>query len=218
MDATYDSQERDPAPRCLLGMQKEVVREIETWAKAGSDRKSILWLHGPAGAGKSAIAQTVAEMYPGRGELAASFFFARTIATRNALKHLVPTIAAQIALSTPEKCCRLDKILKNDPWIAKHASGPVDLVASLFTSRSAPSPFLVIIDSLDECQGHDDQYCALQRVSDMVSNHHLPLRFLIMSRPRPTFVMRLRNHTWPALQKHYLFTTISKLRTVFPHI
>ena len=61
MDAAYDSQERDPAPRCLPGTRKGVLEKIETWVKAGSGGKSVLWVHGPAGAGKSAIAQTVAE-------------------------------------------------------------------------------------------------------------------------------------------------------------
>jgi len=132
MGAAYDSQERDPAPRCLPGTRRNVLEKIETWVRAGSKGKSIPWLHGPAGAGKSAIAQTVAEMCAGRDEVAASFFFARTVATRNALKHLFPTIAVQIALSAPEKRRRLDKILKNDPCIAERATGSVDLVTSLF--------------------------------------------------------------------------------------
>ena len=160
MGAAYDSQERHPAPRCLLGTRREVLRKIERWAKAGSEGKSILWLHGPAGAGKSAIAQTVAETRAGRDELAASFFFARTVSSRNSLKHLFPTIAVQIALSAPGKRRKLDNILKNDPWIAEHAFGSVDLVASLFQQGSALAPssrFLVVIDGLDECQGPDNQ-------------------------------------------------------------
>jgi len=186
MGAAYNSKERDPAPRCLPGTRSEVLDEIETWVKAGSEGKSILWLHAPAGAGKSAIAQTVAETCAGRGELAASFFFARTVATRNALKHLFPTIAAQIALSVPEKRKRLDRILKNDPWIAERALGSVELVASLFKKGSSlvpSSPLLVVIDGLDECQGRDDQRRILAEVACIVNTHHLPLRFLIVSRP-----------------------------------
>jgi len=185
MGAAYNSQERDPAPRCLPGTRKEVLEKIETWVKAGSEGKSVLWLHGPAGAGKSAIAQTVAETCAGRSELAASFFFARTVASRNALKHLCPTIAVQIAFSAQEKRRRLNKILKNDPCIAERAMGSVDLVAALFEKRSllVPSPFLVVIDGLDECEDHDDQRCALKQVYHMVNTHHLPLRFLIVSRP-----------------------------------
>ena len=186
MGAAYNSQERDPAPRCLPGTRKEVLEETDTWVKAGNDGKSILWLHGPAGAGKSAIAQTVAETYARRGELAASFFFARTVAGRNTLKHLFPTIAAQIAFSSPEKRQRLDKILKNEPCIAERVMGSVDLVAGLFKGRPSlvpSSPFLVVIDGLDECQGRDDQRRALEQVSHMVNTQHVPLRFLIVSRP-----------------------------------
>ena len=186
MGASYDSEERDPAPRCLPGTRKEVLQKIETWAKAGSEGKSVLWLHGPAGAGKSAIAQTVAETCAGRGELAASFFFSRTVAGRNSLKHLFPTIAVQIAFSTPEKRRRLDKILKNDPCIAERAMGSVDLLAALFEQGSALIPsswFVVVIDGLDECQGHDDQCRILAQVARMINTYHLPLRFLIVSRP-----------------------------------
>jgi hypothetical protein len=45
------------------------------------------------------------------------------------------------------------------------------------------SPFLVVIDGLDECQGHDDQCRILAQVSHIIHTHHLPLRFLIVSRP-----------------------------------
>ena len=186
MGATHDPQERDPAPRRLPGTRKEVLEKIEKWVKAGSKGKSIIWLHGPAGAGKSAIAQTVAETCAERDEPAASFFFARTVATRNTLKHLFPTIAVQIAFSAPEKRRRLDKILKDDPCIAERAIGSVNLVASLFQQDSAlasSSRFLVVIDGLDECQGHDDQCRALEQVSHMINTQHLPLRFLIVSRP-----------------------------------
>ena len=186
MSGAYDSQERYPAPRCLPGTRKAVLEKIETWVKAGSEGTSILWLHGPAGAGKSAIAQTVAEMCAGRGELAASFFFARTAASRNSAKRLFPTIAVQISLSAPEKRQRLDTIVKHDPWIADRVSGSVNLMASLFHQGSElvpSSPFLVVIDGLDECQGRDDQCHILAQITHMVGAHRLPLRFLIVSRP-----------------------------------
>jgi len=187
MGAAYDSQERDPAPRCHPGTRRNALERIETWVEAGSGGTSILWLHGPAGAGKSAIAQTVAETCAGRNQLAATFFFARTVAGRNSIRHLFPTIAVQIALSEPEKSQRLDKILNSQLYILARAWGSVDLVASLFqdSSHTNPSPLVVIIDGLDECQGHDDQLRILTEVSRMVKTHHLPLRFVIVSRPEP---------------------------------
>jgi len=187
MGATYDSQERDPAPRCHPGTRREILEQIEEWVNAGADGTSILWLHGPAGAGKSAIAQTVAETYAGRNQLAATFFFARTISRRNAIRYLFPTIALQIALSSPVRRQKLDRVLKNDPYIAERALGSIDLVASLYQDcglRPIPSSaFLVVIDGLDECQGHDDQCRILAQISHIIHTHRLPLRFLVGSRP-----------------------------------
>jgi len=112
------------------------LETIDRWVQAGADGTSVLWLHGPAGAGKSAIAQTVAETCAGRNQLAGSFFFARTAAHRNEVKYLFPTIAVQIALSAPEKRQRLDQILIRDPYIAERALGSVHLLASLLEDRS----------------------------------------------------------------------------------
>jgi len=188
MSAAHDSQERSPPPRCLPGTRKEVLEKIDNWVEAGAAGEPVLWLHGPAGAGKSAIAQTVAETCAGRNQLAASFFFARMAASRNEAKYLFPTIAVQIALSAPEKRWRLDQIVNRDPYIAERALGSVELLASLLKERSvvaprASSPFLVIVDGLDECQRKDDQCWILAQVSRMVHMDHLPLRFLIVSRP-----------------------------------
>jgi len=73
MGAAYDSQERDLAPRCHPGTRSEILEKVDAWANAGAEGTGILWLHGPAGAGKLAIAQTVAEKYamakPSRGNL-----------------------------------------------------------------------------------------------------------------------------------------------------
>jgi len=185
MGAAYNSQERSPPPRCHPGTRKEVLEKIDAWVNSGAQDRRVLWLHGPAGAGKSAIAQTVAETCAGRNQLAASFFFARTAANRNTVKHLFPTIAVQIALSAPEKRQRLNEILSHDPYIAERALGSIGLVASLLEDPSAlgPPPFLVIIDGLDECQRNDDQSWILAQISRIVRTRHLPLRFLIVSRP-----------------------------------
>jgi len=206
MGATYDSQERDPAPRCHPGTWREVLEQIEEWVNAGADGTSILWLHGPAGAGKSAIAQTIAETCAGRNQLAATFFFARTVARRNAIRYLFPTIAMQIALFSADKRQKFDSILKNNPYIAERALGSIDLVTSLYQDcpHSVPSsPFLVVIDGLDECQGRDDQCRILAQVSHIIHTNRLPLRFLIVSRPE--------SHLYEAFQKPPLANIATKL-------
>ena len=189
--AAYDSQERFPASRCHPGTRTKILKEIEDWIGAGSGAKMILWLHGPAGAGKSAIAQTVAGTFAERGQLAASFFFSRSSPGRNALKHLFPTIALQISMSSPHKYQKLQDMLRDNPYIAHRVSGSIDLLASLFrdlpgmlhSPATHSSPFLVIIDGLDECLGNHDQLVILSNVHDLVKKYRLPLRFLITSRP-----------------------------------
>ena len=145
----------------------------------------LLWLHGPAGAGKSAIAQTMAEACAERGQLAASFF-SRSSPDRNTRKHLFPTINFQILLSSPHKRQKFQELLWDDPGIAYRASGPIDLLVSLFRDQpgtlpdvpeTIPSPFLVIIDGLDECQGNNGQSVILSHIHDLVDKYRLPLRF-----------------------------------------
>ncbi|KAF9077459.1 hypothetical protein BDP27DRAFT_1179511, partial [Rhodocollybia butyracea] len=64
---------------------------------------AIIWLYGPAGAGKSAIAQTFAEACARNGTLlVGSFFFWRTDTSRNNPQMLFTTIAYQMAMSIPE--------------------------------------------------------------------------------------------------------------------
>jgi len=185
LSAAYDSQERNRAPRCLPGTRRSILDKIDVWVNAGPMGSPILWLHGPAGAGKSTIAQTVAEKCAERYQLAASFLFARTVHGRSTIQHLFPTIAFQIALLAPERYHKLERILNNDPYIARRSL--IDLIVSLCQDDSqdplAPSsPFLVIIDGVDECQGHDNQRGIVAHISDLVLTHRLPLRFLIVSR------------------------------------
>ena len=51
MGAAYNSQERHPPPRCHPGTRREILEGIDTWVNDGAEGSSILWLHGPAGAG-----------------------------------------------------------------------------------------------------------------------------------------------------------------------
>ena len=134
----------------------------------------------------------MAEICAERGQLAASFFFSRSSPDRNALKYLFSTIAVQISLSSPRKRQKLQEILHQDPHIAHRVSGSIRLLISLFCDHPAmlphgpwalSSPFVVIIDGLDECQGNNDQSAIVSHVHELVYKHRLPLRFLIMSRP-----------------------------------
>ena len=183
--AAYDAAERRPHPRCHPGTRIPTLTAIDEWVDTGATR--VCWLHGPAGSGKSAIAQTVCEKYAEKGLLAASFFFSRSSAIRNAMQYLFPTILAQIVVSFPRMRDELQKKIKKDPFIASRDVGVVRLLVEMFSSSEIPifSPYLVVIDGLDECTGNDNQRLILKYIHELIHIHRLPLRFLVVSRPEP---------------------------------
>lgn len=82
-----------------------------------NDTADIMWLHGPAGSGKSAIAQTICETAAESGQLLASFFFWRASADRNTIRKLFLTLAYQIALSSPARRVEIEKVVAREPSI-----------------------------------------------------------------------------------------------------
>jgi sigma54-dependent transcription regulator len=81
--AFHDSDELYDAPKCHPHTRLAVLNEIMEWVgNAESAREDfMLWLFGPAGAGKSAIAKRIAELTFQNGLLIATFFFSRTSST-----------------------------------------------------------------------------------------------------------------------------------------
>lgn len=71
------------------------------WVEDMDRATRFMWIHGPVGAGKSAIEQTIAEMCHNARILAASFFFSRNIAGRNDKSLLITTLAYQLTVSIP---------------------------------------------------------------------------------------------------------------------
>ncbi|KAF8986940.1 hypothetical protein BDQ17DRAFT_1490495, partial [Cyathus striatus] len=73
--ASYDAGECHDAPKCHPETRKVVLLNIMSWVNSDNEATRVMWLYGPAGAGKSAIAQTTAEECHNEEKLAASFFF-----------------------------------------------------------------------------------------------------------------------------------------------
>lgn len=80
----------------MPGTREEIIEKIEKWMDGeGLRQNQMMWLTGPAGAGKSAIFQTVAERCRERGLHAANVFVFRDDETRNHAQPLVATLAYQ---------------------------------------------------------------------------------------------------------------------------
>ncbi|KAF8958891.1 hypothetical protein BDZ97DRAFT_1434275 [Flammula alnicola] len=192
--AFHNSSERFDPPRCHPRTRVAVLERIMNWILGKEDLDAlILWLYGPAGAGKSAIAQSIAELCDAANILLATFFFSRSDHTRNRGDALIPTLAYQIASNIPGARARIDKIIDRDPFIFKRSLDaqikslivdPVqDLVASGYFDDPSSSPRLIIIDGLDECQDFRVHSQIIESIAHALQHHHLPFIFLIASRP-----------------------------------
>ncbi|KAF5339911.1 hypothetical protein D9758_015019 [Tetrapyrgos nigripes] len=209
--AFHDSETRYPPPKCHPKTRKAVLSDISSWirgawagtrvrcragARRGAEAETpVHWLYGPAGAGKSAIAQTLAESFACTEEgnhLAASFFFSRSDPSRNNPKFLIMVISCCLAVWCGNSQLRaaIDSAVKTRPTILKSAIEKQfqQLVIEPFKAIPKESwetlPRVVIIDGLDECLGSDSQRRVLNTLFGGLRDQ-TPLRFLIASRPEP---------------------------------
>ncbi|KAF9475080.1 hypothetical protein BDN70DRAFT_884139 [Pholiota conissans] len=191
--AFHDSDERYDPPKCHPHTRQAVLRKILNWLNDPTYCQSFLWLHGPAGAGKSAIAQTIAEICHEAGCLGACFFFCRTALLRNSKTHLIATLAYQLTLHLPSIVDHVAKAVDKDPSIFSRnlASQMKALIIKPLndavkeadnTSTWCRRPVLLIVDGLDECNGPKAQHYILQILSDCAQCCILPIRFLVASR------------------------------------
>ncbi|KAJ7104648.1 hypothetical protein C8R44DRAFT_549213, partial [Mycena epipterygia] len=186
--AFHNSEQRFPPPQCHPNTRTAVQNIIQAWADEGHEAPSGTWLYGPAGAGKSAVAQTMAERWAGH-ELAAAFFFGRWHIGGSAGKYLFPTIAYQLSLNIPQLTQFIGLAVEADPAVCDKAleeQARVLIFDPMKTLRgSYDKPYLVIIDGLDECKGKAVQARIIKIIFKMFTGNNLPLMFLICSRPEP---------------------------------
>ena len=84
----HDSSARYPPPLCHRNTRQKVLKIITDWIDDSYPR--------PAGAGKSAIAQTIVERYKD-SQVTASFFFSRNTPDRGVADRLFTTLTWQLA-------------------------------------------------------------------------------------------------------------------------
>ena len=103
--------------RCDPGTRLEVIAQIRQWLDGHENDKQavVCWINGPAGYGKSALAQTIAQSYAAEGRLLGSFFFLRGAGERSRISRLIPTLAHQISLTVPGAKLLIESALEDEP-------------------------------------------------------------------------------------------------------
>ncbi|KIL58961.1 hypothetical protein M378DRAFT_59596, partial [Amanita muscaria Koide BX008] len=181
-----------------------VLKRLEDWFDDPNSTERIFWLYGPAGAGKSAIAQTIARSYS-RPKVAGTFFFFRSDVDRNDGKRLFTTLAYQLALSMPEIRDHVAHSLSERPDLPRTGVETQfeQLLVTYFRANIVKkyqelAP-VIIIDGVDECSDEDIQRQFLKVIGDAVTDDRFPLRFLIVSRPEVHIEQTIHHFQTPVL-------------------
>ncbi|KAJ7599710.1 hypothetical protein C8J56DRAFT_1040 [Mycena floridula] len=213
-NAAYNSheREREEASVCAPKTRESVLAELDKWARGQGD--PVCWLYGPAGAGKSTIAHSVALDCDKKKCLGFSYFFSRRYTARSNLSAFVPSFVYTLAqckgLSSIEDS--VNKAIKSNAGLfhqrfdgqlmsmvkvitpilsASRPSRPIQLMRMLkviipILSASRPShPIVIVIDGLDEYNQDEGQIPLEQLVQSLINTVVKRLHFRILFTSRP---------------------------------
>ncbi|KAJ7450469.1 hypothetical protein FB451DRAFT_722776 [Mycena latifolia] len=184
LEALYDSAESFPQPRCHPETRTKILDDLYSWAIDDDNSHAILWLCGPAGAGKSAVMQTLCQRLHDADRLGGSFFFKRGHTTCGNAKVLFATLAYQLALHRSELNGPISRSAETDPSVIGRGMD-VQLRSLILEPCKLlkHAPQILLIDGLDECEGQSAQQEILRLIGSTATTHPRPLRILISSRP-----------------------------------
>jgi len=190
--ATFDSKHHYDR-RCFPGIREQYIADITNWVtKSANSPSSVYWMRGPAGVGKSAIAQTCAEKLKETGHLGAAFFF--TVNKHSDPSRLFTSIAYQLTTALPDYHAAVDeRISKDKSLIEKKIASQfrsliVEPLRELRKQGKRVQPKAVFIDGLDECVDGDAQAEIIKIIASSVREGSTPFRWAIFSRAEPRIV------------------------------
>ena len=166
-----------------------------------SEKSQLVWVHGTAGVGKSAVAFTIAERMRGlkikeTGEkrLAGTFFFSRRSTKRCMTGFFFATLAYQLASNFPSIKADLVMAIRENPALLDPQKSLRDQTEGLFLRplrrlqlrlRECP-PLVFVVVALDECTSETEETEIATLISLLAQALHdlgLPVtHILLMSR------------------------------------
>jgi len=186
-DAPFNSYAKQHEPTCLPNTRIDLLQEIYDWADR-QDEHFIFWLSGLAGTGKSTIARTVARRCFEQGCLGASFFFSRGGGDVSHASKFFTTIAFQLAKKSLPLQRYICEALQEHSDIASQSlldqwRQLVLYPLSKCDNNLCPSPYILVIDALDECSEDQNIRIILRLLSEARSLKAVRLRVFVTSRP-----------------------------------
>lgn len=194
--ALYRSKSNEDQDYCYDGTRRDILKQLLSRISAPGDG-DVVWVVGPAGFGKSAIAKTLcrsldvymqgnesAESSFGRFQLGASYFFRRIDTERSDVNKMIITIAQQLAENIIGFQSRFGKYTSNVKEIVEKNSDDLfrDLIVEPLLHMSG-SRVVIVVDALDECVTSSESVVRLlTQLRDLTS---VCVRLVFTSRPTP---------------------------------
>ncbi|KIJ44835.1 hypothetical protein M422DRAFT_251822 [Sphaerobolus stellatus SS14] len=181
---------------CLPGTRIKVTKQVCEWVGNIYDSTRVYLLTGPAGAGKSSIADSVYQSCK-ESNFGGSFFaFSRNNPAR--LEHCFRTIAPDLASCDKMIKQSLSNTLAKDPSLADTSSLPDQFEKMLMESiqrLSVSRPILIAIDALDEAGTFKTRGKILKLLTNQEYLARIPssIRFFITSRPEKDILEYFQN-------------------------
>jgi hypothetical protein len=193
LGSEFDALERYPPPSCHPETRLDISGRIHSWLQDSSREENLLWLHGPAGVGKSAIMQTLAEYeaHSPNSVLGAGIFLSRRNG-RNDPHRIFVTIAYQLAVKYSSYRKYIVDILSADPRIiGKSVIEQFRWFLEKPLTREnvfgeAHKTILILLDGLDECKGESLTRELILLIGRFAwQSPTAPLIWIVASRPEP---------------------------------
>ncbi|KAJ3562785.1 hypothetical protein NP233_g9356 [Leucocoprinus birnbaumii] len=216
-EAAVDSAERNYTPRCFPGTRDQYIEDVANWATSSSiHRPPIYWMKGPAGVGKSSIAQTSAMKVKKAKYLGAAFFFSIN-GRRNDHTRLFPSLAHQLSIipilldyrNMVNTRVLIDPAIFSKPMRAQFEFLIADPLQEMKELGKEVPRMAIFIDGLDECKDKDAQAEIIEIIAESVQDRSTPFQWAIFSREEPrissTFDLP---HIYP--HRHVIYLPISR--------
>ncbi|CAF3616111.1 unnamed protein product [Fusarium graminearum] len=189
-DAVWDSHAEERNATCLPNTRETLLGELKNWIKDTTQQsKTVFWLNGMAGTGKSTISRTLSQHLSQDGQLGATFFFKRGEADRGGISKMMSTIARQLAMNLPELRPNIQAAIQDDPTVTSKSVAKQFDTLILDPLRKSSGKFsserfiTIVIDALDECESETDIRLIVSLFSTTKTIHCPRPRVFITSRP-----------------------------------
>ncbi|PPQ76984.1 hypothetical protein CVT24_009479 [Panaeolus cyanescens] len=201
--AAYENSDEHDEMKCFPGTRTSLLQLLEEWTVIpANERRPMVWLDGPMGAGKTAVARSIAERVSRREKLLGIFIFRRGEPYRNNASRFITTLSYQIALSIPLARPYIEQQIIHDPSIFQQSLSRqlqalvINPLQNIRTHHPDLDPItlpnVLIVDGLDECGGDiqgdqrkkEMQIAVLDLLHRLVQRSDiLPFAILVHSRP-----------------------------------